>query len=229
MILSLSRAWESTKAFEFLVLIIFSIVPISFHPLLFHRPLICVFISKLHTTYITYFENSFSDSIPHTLLHWWSNVLLMQLILQFCDFEILDALLCFFKVKKKINPNIRYSTSEILDHQIGWRLAEDTIQVYKMCSHLCEMYITKKVLSDGIYSIENAKIFIYTFRPVLLISHNICYVISDVNMSLICFCLFVKFVLTNKNVFFSPFKKSKQTSNRFMSEISQVLLLCQIM
>ena len=106
MILSLSRAWESTKAFEFLVLIIFSIVPISFHPLLFHRPLICVFISKLHTTYITYFENSFSDSIPHTLLHWWSNVLLMQLILQFCDFEILDAFLCFFKFKfkKKINP-----------------------------------------------------------------------------------------------------------------------------
>ena len=67
-----------------------------------------------------------------------------------------------------------------------------------MCSHLCEMYITNKIFSDGIYLIENAKIFIYTFRPVLLISHNMCYVISEVKMSLICFCLSVKFVLTNK-------------------------------
>ena len=53
------------------------------------------------TTYITYFENSFSDSI---LTPYCTDGLLMQLILQFGDLEILDALLCFFKVKKKINP-----------------------------------------------------------------------------------------------------------------------------
>ena len=84
----------------------------------------------------------------------------MQLILQFCDFEILDALFCIFKVEKKNQSNIQYSTSKFLDHQIGWSLAEDTIQVYKMCSHLCEMYITKKLFSDGIYPIENTNIYI---------------------------------------------------------------------
>ena len=169
------------------------------------------------TTYITYFENSFSDSIPHTPLHWWSNVLLMQLILQFCDFEILDALLCFFKFKKKINPTFD------IQHPKFWitKSAEDLRRTQFKFTKCVVIYVKcisqkKYVFSDGIYSIENAKIFIYTFRPVLLISHNICYVISDVNMSLTCLCLLVKFVLTNKNVFFSSLK-NKQTKTPYVS------------